>query len=1128
MNKLEIFQSADFLLLCEKLHEHYLSSIKNNPKDIFTQQKIIIDNLALADFLEQFFAQKTGISSGIEYPLWTEFERGIIEKTSNSNNPPKPLSKQAMHWEIFAFLLRNWKQLLIPEHFFSPHLARILEIPPQYLGEKLHLSSQQIQRFWNYSQAIAAIFAEYIALRPDWLDQEKFSQNSDICDLLAASARAKLKENPENLAHYREVFRIQQFFWQELFAANYSEHYEQKQIFTDKCKAKKLPLNLFPERLFVFAPQEITAHKLEFLINLAENIPVNLYLSDISDAFISDLYASRLLQKIPTKIKQEEHFHGGQELLALFGKTFREQRKIFENYGFLEKIHRLERAKHKSDTLLQRLQSDILRADDRPTLAAKPLSDADESLQIKACNGLMRTLEIIRSDIITWLKADKNRRLDQILLLTPNISSEEAVIRAVFPPEESFDGNFLPARITGIAGVEAANLSLALTGIYAICEENFDFDSVSQYLLLDDNCRAYGLAHQEMQEILQDLQKAGWRRGFNAEQMNLASADDERFSFCYALDRLLIRALVGEETSFADERVNSTELPLANIVALNAISRFALDCARIFQRHHQKTYPAEDLLDEIRERLHHLYKKSDSRSIAEIDAALLDIHYQIVGNHLYQKPDTTPYIPINFITRTLNSTLAKRRISAEPTGVITIASLDTMRALPYKFIAFFTAENGNFPTRYKDERQNLIFADKPRLGDRNQREKDLSAFLQLFMSAEETLRFYYSAANSEDGEEILPPMPIRQLEKYLQEQLPPEDFQKVKQDLRSIPSPFSANSEITSPLWQKVKNRLNSATKTSAKAWTEITALNADFFQTAELPEEKNLDLKTIIRAINEPSKFYLRKKMNVGEIETKSAENFEPLVLNKLSETILDSYLIEHWEELNRANIKKLPLIPVNSLGLKLYGMRYRNILRRYGRLVRASGCSLQTHQTQKINIAGIEISANLAIPSGDLNKPENNLILHSGTDKAKHRIDAYLHHLAAQAAGRNCDTFVSFRDEDGAPEGKICRFLAVEKEKAEDILKKFLQVFRAINDRPILLSSKLCQDIYFDLQEDDVINKTIEKSFKYDGYNFNPELKYLDIICKNLDKTEIANCIKENYRELKNLYQAAFDAGF
>ena len=301
MNKLKIFQSADFLLLCEKLHEHYLSSIKNNPKDIFTQQKIIIDNLALADFLEQFFAQKSGISSGIDYPLWTEFERGIIEKISNGN-PPKPLSKQAMHWEIFAFLLRNWTKLLTPEHFFSPHLARILEIPPQYLGEKPHLSSRQIQRFWNYSQEIAAIFAEYIALRPDWLDQENFSHSRDICDLLAKSARAKLKENPENLAHYREVFRIQQFFWRELFSANYSEHYEQKRIFTEQCKAQKLPLNLLPERLFVFAPQEITAQKLEFLINLAENIPVNLYLTDISDAYISDLYASRLLRKIPPDI----------------------------------------------------------------------------------------------------------------------------------------------------------------------------------------------------------------------------------------------------------------------------------------------------------------------------------------------------------------------------------------------------------------------------------------------------------------------------------------------------------------------------------------------------------------------------------------------------------------------------------------------------------------------------------------------------------------------------------------------------------------------------------------------------------------------------------------------------------
>ncbi|MCG2942194.1 exodeoxyribonuclease V subunit gamma, partial [Escherichia coli] len=68
-------------------------------------------------------------------------------------------------------------------------------------------------------------------------------------------------------------------------------------------------------------------------------------------------------------------------------------------------------------------------------------------------------MEVLRDELIRWLADTSHgpRRLNDILVLVPNIKEIEPAIRAVFPATPTEDTVFLPIKIAGVAQLDVLN-----------------------------------------------------------------------------------------------------------------------------------------------------------------------------------------------------------------------------------------------------------------------------------------------------------------------------------------------------------------------------------------------------------------------------------------------------------------------------------------------------------------------------------------------------------------------------------------------------------------------------------------------------------------------------------------------
>ena len=111
---------------------------------------------------------------------------------------------------------------------------------------------------------------------------------------------------------------------------------------------------------------------------------------------------------------------------------------------------------HRDDTLLARIQADV-RADRRPPgrrsptgRPRPPLDPGDRSLQVHACHGRARQVEVLRDAILHLLEDDPTLEPRDVIVMCPDIETFAPLIQATFGAGRSAgdddEGDALPAR----------------------------------------------------------------------------------------------------------------------------------------------------------------------------------------------------------------------------------------------------------------------------------------------------------------------------------------------------------------------------------------------------------------------------------------------------------------------------------------------------------------------------------------------------------------------------------------------------------------------------------------------------------------------------------------------------------
>lgn len=721
-------------------------------------------------------------------------------------------------------------------------------------SQKPQLSEQRIWQLCDELAAVYVKYLthrpEWLAA---WTHNTPLPKSVDV--MLAEKQRFEQvyhdDEMPEWLiAHYHQLEMQLRYLWQALFADVYAYREALEQRFWQVLSGARgaavyqAALAKLPKALYLFTVQQIPVVELQFLKRLSTLIDVELLHFNPSKMFWADIVDKNWLmtQRIihPDTVYLKDHGHS---LLSRLAKESRETFAMLADMSGGEYYYE----KPSSDStdelpmprdwqvswmdqfvndpkpvgLLAQLKQDILMLDETGmskqwlTQALASLTEKNQpkhpmhlfddgqfaSLSIHACHSLKRQLEIARVMIARYLNipnADGSaRHLSDVVVYLPDVAAAEDLIRLVFDDGVGADGLRLPAKITGTTNRSIETLMNAIAGFYTLLGgrgARFYRETVFEWLMLPPVYQSFGLDFEQMSRACELLTQAGFRRGFDAEHlaMTLDEYDvDYRYSFSYALDRLVTGLLIPDEQSkpnklfyplhwqqgvFQEATAPVLTVSLADEPIISALCRIHEGLSACYGAY-DRVDRVQTWLDKIEYDVIDRYfaNLKDTAQMRAIFEAKNSMAASLRANQYYHKHHTYKYegsdaqdsheirLSLQFVLESLNSMLQSQAISAEPANVITFARFGALRSVPFGLTVMLDMNLSAFPRRDGVRRMDLMRAGLKRRGDRMNEDDDNGAFLDAILCSRDACMIFYNSVASDGVTELLPAAPVSEL-----------------------------------------------------------------------------------------------------------------------------------------------------------------------------------------------------------------------------------------------------------------------------------------------------------------------------------------------------------------------------
>lgn len=990
------------------------------PNSPFERHPLITPTMTIGNQLVNEIARHKGVVLGLEPQLWSMLEWQLIEDAQPRHAKPHsefaPLSTAAIHWKIFCHLQQHLadQSALQDAHPLTPLLHPLLQnkdLPADELSRRL----------WSLSQQLASYQSAYLHQRPDWLKQWQ----QGFPPLSALMKHYPPQDYPSWLQEEdQHSYRAQHYLYQTLLQADHQARQQQEAIFWEAVRHHRHP-NL-PAHLWVYLLDQISPRMLDFLHKLGQQSAchVHLYHHIASEHYIADLVDAKWLQQrraTPNPSPEPDHYDSGNTLFSRFGKLKRATARALQQYELYPTQTLAPKALCQTPSLLQTVQNAIARLDNNLNAAnVFDPNQPDDSLQIHACHGLLRQLEVLRHEIVKWLNRDPERRLSDVLLLAPNLNAIAPSLHAVFPPSGNHDGYSLPARITGIISSNDDNLWHSLRGQF-ILDQTLDLPTFASWLQLSETCAALGLSHEQSERAIVLLQQAGFRRALDESALRQtldANDHDTRHCFTHALDRLLAGMLMPE----ASELAPCDNLTLNDRTIIKALCQLANQWLNY--RHERPTRHARDWLSLMRQTLAEQYADySNQAGYAHLDHILRDLHYTL----------NNPFTPLHqhlslpFLLDYVAQQLAQKNTGGEPSGAITIGQLNALRAMPYKLIVFFNADQSAFPSQQQEERHLLLNLDHARHLDYHRQHNEMNAFFSTLQNATQSAWYFYSHTDPQHSEEQAPCFPVQELLQYLREQRPDLEAQYfIHHPADPLDDPDAA------PLWHDLHHQ----TPRSADRripWGNLLNLNESL---PEFSPSQPLALKRIAQQLQRPAQSFLRANaIAYFQDEPSALEAREPLECSALALTRLRQKLLHAIQTQQPFQPRQHPDLPAGIIGETILAQEQSALQERLNTFLHQHQHSQITPcREQEITLPFATLRAELPmLPCSQW------LQLSASRDSIRHRLGYWLHHLLWQASGHGGETMISFEG------GQTWHLAPCDKTWAQAELHRYLALWHA-----------------------------------------------------------------------------------
>jgi exodeoxyribonuclease V gamma subunit len=659
-----------------------------------------------------------------------------------------------------------------------------------------------------------------------------------------------------------------------------------------------------PPRLSLFGLTRLPAGRLQVLRALAAGRDVHLFLLHPSPALWDRIAAeidpaARVVRRQgdPTADLAQHR------LLASWGQDAREMQLVLADPDAIDHHHPVG---HRSGTLLARIQAGI--RENRAPDGRPALDPADESLQVHACHGRSRQVEVVRDAILHLLQEDRTLEPRDVIVMCPDIETFAPLIHATFGAGEAPEGEQLETLPAGVRPVDLkvrlADRALRQTNpVLAVVAQLIDLASerltASQLLDLADRepvRRRFRFDDEDLTRLQDWVADSGIRWGLDAAHRAPFKLDSvSTGTWRFGLDRLLLGVTMTED----EERLFSGVLPLDDVEsgAIDLAGRFAelVDRVNTAVDAFGTTKTIGAWAEAIALAADSLAATSDRDAWqrAELERLLADVVAEATVDDAVNPAE----IGLAEVRALLAGRLQGRPTRANfRTGHLTICTLVPMRSVPHRVVCLLGLDDGVFPRKAPRDGDDLLL-DDPHIGDREARIEDRQLLLDALLAAQDRLIVTYTGNDERTNAPRPPAVPVGELLDVVDATVRSEGRAAREQVVVRHPlQPFDPRNFEDGALVADRTWSFDTVTLEGARALDGPRAEPGPFLP-APLPpsETKLLEVEDLVRFAQHPVRAFLRRRLGISVGDYfEEVEDDLPVELDGLGKWAVGQRLVE------------------------------------------------------------------------------------------------------------------------------------------------------------------------------------------------------------------------------------------
>ncbi|MEJ7782375.1 MAG: exodeoxyribonuclease V subunit gamma, partial [Solirubrobacteraceae bacterium] len=676
-----------------------------------------------------------------------------------------------------------------------------------------------------------------------------------------------------------------------------------------------------PERLSLFGLTRLPAGHLAVLRAIAAHRDVHLFLLHPSPA-LWERVADTVRPGAPIVRRSEDHTAtlAANRLLASWGQDAREMQLVLvaadDDDGVVDHHHP---AQHPAATLLGRIQADV-RADapapgpplpgDQDRRAA--LDPHDPSLQVHACHGRARQVEVLRDALLHLLQDDESLEPRDVIVMCPDIETFAPLIHATFGAgevlEEDDDDEDQGASPAGLRSpdlrVRLADRSLRQTnpvlGVIAdVIELAQRRVTASQVLDLADRepvRRRFGFDDDDLARIEEWVARSGIRWGLDAAHRAPYRLDAlGAGTWSAGMDRILLGVAMTEE----DHRLFGDALPLDDVEsgAIDLAGRLAELVARLTATLDALGEPMT--IDAWAATIARAARALTATAPPEAwqQAELQRLLDDVVDEAAVGGAPATLTLSLPEVRALLAGRLQGRPTRANfRTGHLTVCTLMPMRSVPHRVVCLLGLDDDVFPRKSPRDGDDLMLDDQ-HVGERDARSEDRQLLLDALMAATDRLIVTYTG-NDERTNAVRPPaVPIGELLDVVDatvrsDEAAPRDQVVIRHPLQPFdPRNFTAGALRADGAWSFDRVTLDGARALAGERVPPAPFLSGPLPDTSQLLVE----VDHLVRFVQRPARAFLRLRLGitVGDFSDE-LDDALPVALDHLEQWGIGQRLLE------------------------------------------------------------------------------------------------------------------------------------------------------------------------------------------------------------------------------------------